>query len=219
MARKLAIVFAALMQVCAGAAAQDSSGQYPGVYVLEGSFMPGSAEEQHRLELKCVLAPGVMRKDGKGAGYFLDRAAFRASGEIRYVKGQDYACRYAAATKLETCESKEWSDGKSLTYYRSNVYQTFTPMLQRGHSLLTPEDVVNWKLKGIVSSAAPFAYHRCNCLQETDILSRASNEINARTSDETGRLLYWWTDDPTSEDYELAQKVLEQMGACKPDVS
>ena len=199
--------------------AADASGQIPGVYVLEGANAPVTAAEREALQLKCLLAPGVMHEDGFGVGYFLDREQFRATGMVHYIKGQEYRCRYSAQTRMETCESKEFSEGKSLTYYRNNVYQVFTPDLQRGHTLLTPEDVVAWNSSGAVNPVARFAYHRCQCLRGEEIEARASSAKNELSSEETGRRLYWWNTDTTKEDLDLARQVLHTSGLCKPDVS
>jgi hypothetical protein len=169
--------------------------------------------------LKCVLAPGVMREDGSGVGYYLDRDLFRANGTISYVKGQEYKCRYSPATRMETCDSREFTDGKSLSYYRSNIYQVFTPDLQQGHSLLSPEDVAAWKVRGELNPANRFAYHRCNCLTAAEIETKVTPKANMLTTEETGRLLYWWSTDPSPEDYDLARQVIGLFNICKPDVS
>jgi hypothetical protein len=201
------------------ARAQDSSGQFPGVYVLQGKQALNTSEDRENLELKCVLAPGVMGEGGVGAGYFVDRELFRATGQVSYIKGQEYRCRYTAEKRMETCDSKELSDGKVLHYYRSNVYLEFTPMLQRGHSLFTPEDVVAWNLHSRLNPDTAFAYHRCTCLASDKITALASSTLNPLSSDITGQRMYWWQTDPTEDDYSLARDVLKKLGGCKVNVS
>jgi hypothetical protein len=202
-----------------GARAQDSSGQFPGVYVLEGTRVPNSDADVEKLELKCVLAPGVMGEGGVGSGYFIDRELFRATGQVSYIKAQEYRCRYSAEKRMETCDSKELSDGKVLHYYRSNVYLEFTPMLQRGHSLFTPEDVVAWNLHGKLNPDSAFAYRRCSCLTGDKIKAHASSVLNPLSSEVTGQRMYWWGTDPTENDYTLARDVLKALGGCKVNVS
>jgi hypothetical protein len=216
--KTLWIVLASLVLTTV-ALAQDPSGQFPGVYVLEGSVEPRTAEDLDALRIKCLLAPGVMHEGGFGVGYFLDRDLFQSTGTISYIKGQEYRCRYSAATRKETCESKELSDGKSLAYYRSNVYEVFTRELQRGHSLLTPEDVAAWNSKGIVNPETRFAYRRCDCLKVEDIEARASSLANTLSSDETGYRLFWWNRDITDEELEAARPLLQTFNTCKPAVS
>jgi hypothetical protein len=201
------------------ARAQDSSGQFPGVYVLEGTRVPNSDADLEKLELKCVLAPGVMGEGGVGAGYFIDRALFRATGQVSYIKAQEYRCRYTPEKRMETCDSKELSDGKVLHYYRSNVYLEFTPLLQRGHSLFTPEDVVAWNLHGRLNPDSAFAYRRCTCLPPDKITALASSTLNPLSSEITGQRMYWWNTDPTADDNALARDVLKALGGCKVNVS
>jgi hypothetical protein len=212
-------VIALILLAATPAAAQNESGQFPGVYVREGTRAPITQEDRALLDLKCALAPGVMHEDGTGVGYFLDLETFRASGKISYVKGQEYHCRYNAATQLETCESREFSYGKSLSYYRSNVYQTFTSDVQRGTSLLSAEDVAAWKVRGHLNPANAFAYHRCACITSEDIESRASTETNALDSTTTGTRLFWWNNDQHEEDYATARKVIESFKACPGNTS
>jgi hypothetical protein len=165
---KAIVLLLAVLAATDVAQANDPSGQFPGVYVLEGSRIPSTDADMDAVQLKCLLAPGVMHEGGFGVGYFLDRELFQSTGEISYIKGQEYRCRYSPATRKETCDSKEFSDGKSLTYYRSNVYEVFTRDEQRGHSLLTPEEVVAWNSRGEVNPASRFAYRRCDCLEGSD---------------------------------------------------
>lgn len=212
-------VFLALLMPIDVAQANDPSGQFPGVYVLEGSYPPSTIEEMDAVQLKCLLAPGVMHDNGFGIGYFLDRELFVSTGEISYIKGQEYRCRYSAETSKETCDSKEFSDGKSLTYYRSNVYETFTREVQRGHSLLTPEEVLAWNSRGEVNPANRFAYHRCDCLQGGEFEAKASKRANELSSADTGWRLFWWNRDMTDEELELAQNVRKKFGACRPAIS
>jgi hypothetical protein len=201
------------------ARAQDSSGQFPGVYVLQGKQALTTSEDHENLELKCVLAPGVMGEGGVGAGYFIDRALFRATGQVSYIKAQEYRCRYTPEKRMETCDSKELSDGKVLHYYRSNVYLEFTPLLQRGHSLFTPEDVVAWNLHGKLNPDSAFAYRRCSCLTGDKINAHASSVLNPLSSEMTGQRMYWWNTDPTADDDALARDVLKALGGCKVNVS
>lgn len=211
--------FLALLMAMDVAQANDPSGQFSGVYVLEGSRVPLTTDELDAAQLKCLLAPGVMHNGGYGVGYFLDRELFLSTGEISYIKGQEYRCRYSAETRKETCDSKEFSDGKSLTYYRSNVYETFTREVQRGHSLLTPEEVLAWNSKGEVNPTNRFAYRRCDCFQGSDFEVRASRRLNELSSAETGWRLFWWNRDITDEELDLAQKLRQKFGACRPALS
>jgi hypothetical protein len=201
------------------AQAANTSGQIPGVYVIEGSKVPTTPEEIEELQLKCVLAPGVIDDNGRGVGYFLDRTKYRATGTISYIKGQTYDCRYTPATRIENCASQEWSDGKSLSYYRTNVYETFTELVQRGHSLLTPEDVVAWNIRKTLNPAGAFAYHRCTCLTDSIIKSFASTDINALSGEETGKYLFWWKSNPSADDLDVARSVLKHLGGCVPKLS
>jgi hypothetical protein len=70
------------------AVAQDASGEIPCIYVLEGSQEATTAEEIDTLQLKCLLAPSVMRSDGFGTGYFLDRDLFNRTGAISYIRAE-----------------------------------------------------------------------------------------------------------------------------------
>jgi hypothetical protein len=197
----------------------EPSGQYPGVYVLEGSAPPVTADDYGALQLKCLLAPSTMYPDGVGAGYFLDRELFRTTGAVSYIKGQEYRCRFNPETRKETCESKEFSDGKSIAYYRSNVYEVFTQDVQRGHSLMTPEDVVAWNSRGEVNVENRFAYHRCSCLTSKDIEALASPMLNPHSSDDTGNWLFWWRRAASAQEIDLARQVVGQFGACRPSLS
>lgn len=199
--------------------AQDSSGQFAGVYVLEGSLASSSTADKDAVQLKCLLAPGVMHEGGFGVGYFLDSELFLKTGEISYIKGQEYHCRYSSETRKETCSSKEFSDGKGLTYFRSNVYETFTREVQRGHSLLTPEDVVAWNARREVDPATRFAYRRCDCLKVQDVEANASLQPNMLSSEETGRRLFWWNRDATDDELNLARQLSAKLGACRPVIS
>jgi hypothetical protein len=211
--------FVALLAAMQIARADDTSNYFAGVYVLEGSRKPSTTAEMDALQLKCLLAPGLINERGFGVGYFLDRELFLSTGEVSYIQGQEYKCRYSPATRKETCDSKEFSDGKSLTYYRSNVYQVFTRDEQRGHSLLTPEEVVAWNSRGEVNPASRFAYRRCDCLEGRDFEAKASPLINQLSSDETGFRLFWWNRDVTVEELDLARKVQKKFGACRPAIS
>jgi hypothetical protein len=211
--------YVALLAAVQIARADDTSDYFAGVYVLEGSREPSSTAEMDALQLKCLLAPGLINERGFGVGYFLDRELFLSKGEISYIQGQEYKCRYSPATRKETCDSKEFSDGKSLTYYRSNVYQVFTQDEQRGHSLLTPEEVVAWNSRGEVNPSSRFAYRRCDCLAGSDFEARASTRMNEHSSEETGFRLFWWNRDVTSEELDLARKVQKKFGGCRPAIS
>jgi hypothetical protein len=215
--RLLAVLLALAATTAAGA--KDGSGQYPGVYVVEGSRQTMTAAELELLQLKCVLAPGVMHSDGFGVGYFLDRELFRATGQVAYIKGQEYRCHYTPSTRMETCASKEFSDGKSLSYYRTNVYQVFSPVLQRGHSLFTPEEVAAWNSSGALNPAGYFAYHQCVCISDKQVEARALSQPNLLPGSETGKRLFWRNIDPTDADYDLARQIVKMLGNCRPNVS
>ena len=215
--RMLAVL--AALAATASAGAENGSGQYPGVYVIEGSRQPITAAELELLQLKFVLAPGVMHSDGFGVGYFLDRELFRTTGQVAYIKGQEYRCHYKPATRMEICQSKEFSDGKSLSYYRTNVYQIFSPILQRGYSLFTPEEVAIWNSTGTLNPEGYFAYHQCTCISDKQIEARALSQPNLLPSGETGKRLFWWQSDPTDADYDLARQVMKLLGNCRPNVS
>jgi hypothetical protein len=189
-----------------------ASGQFEGVYVREGAALLKSNNEV--LELKCALAPVVIGQDGLGAGYFLDAHALRKNGTLSYIKGHEFDCRYNPATKVETCESKELSDGRTLHYYRSNVYQVFTPDLQQGHSLLSPEEVADWTISQKLNPENRFAYHRCACLTRDKVEARASTAANQLSGEETSRRLFWGDDDPSTDDLSLAREALDKLGAC-----
>jgi hypothetical protein len=194
------------------APAMAASGQFEGVYVREGAApLKGNREI---LELKCALAPVVIGQDGLGAGYFLDADALRKTGTLSYVKAHEFDCRYNPATKVETCQSKELSDGRTLHYYRSNVYQVFTPDLQQGHSLLSPEEVADWTVSQGLNPANRFAYHRCKCLTRDKVEARASTAVNQLSGDETSRRLYWDDEHPSADDLSLARDALDKLGAC-----
>jgi hypothetical protein len=194
------------------APAMAASGQFEGVYVREGAAP--LAANREILELKCALAPVVIAQDGLGAGYFLDADALKKSGTLSYIRGHEFDCRYNPATKLETCQSKELSDGRTLHYYRSNVYQVFTPNLQQGHSLLSPEEVADWGLSKKLNPENRFAYNRCKCLTRNKIEAHLSTTINQLSGDETSRKLYWGDDDPSTDDLSLARQVLDKLGSC-----
>jgi hypothetical protein len=197
----------------------EPSGQYPGVYVLEGNTPPFSAGDFDALQLKCLLAPSTMSPDGVGAGYFLDRELFRTTGVVSYIKGNEYRCRYNPKTRKETCDSKEFSDDKSIAYYRNNVYVIFTSEVQRGHSLITPEEVGAWNAKGEVNAENRFAFHRCGCLSVTDIEALASKRPNHASSETTGHGLFWWRRDADPEELNLAREVRGLFAACRPNLS
>jgi hypothetical protein len=204
------LLLSALMIVTAAHAA---SGQFEGVYVREGLPVV-TPSQREALELKCVLAPVVIGADGIGTGYFLDTELFQSNGTVSFSKGQEFDCRYNPQSKLETCQSREFSDGKSLHYYRSNVYQVFTPDLQQGHSLLTPEDVANWKVSGTLNPDNRFAYHRCKCLKANMVVERASNIANELSGEETALRLYWGDNEPSSQDTDTAREVIEKIIGC-----
>jgi hypothetical protein len=71
--------FLALLMAMDVAQANDPSGQFPGVYVLEGSRVPLTVEEMDTVQLKCLLAPGVMHDGGLGVGYFFTLEKFHTS--------------------------------------------------------------------------------------------------------------------------------------------
>jgi hypothetical protein len=194
------------------APALAASGQFEGVYVREDAA-PLKANNEI-LELKCALAPVVIGQDGLGAGYFLDTDALRKSGTLSYIKGHEFDCRYNPDTKVETCQSKELSDGRTLHYYRSNVYQVFTPELQQGHSLLSPEEVADWTVSKKLNPANRFAYHRCKCLTRDKVEARASTAANQLSGEETSRRLFWDDGDPSTDDLSLAREALDKLGAC-----
>ncbi len=199
--------------VLLASAAHAASGQFEGVYVREGIPVVTDAQRE-ALEMKCVLAPVVIGADGIGTGYFLDTNLFRATGSLSFIKGQEFDCRYNLKTKLETCQSREFSDGKSLRYFRSNVYQVFTPDLQQGHSLLTPEDVANWKVKGTLNPSNRFAYHRCKCLKRDKVEAHLSAVANELSGEETASRLFWGDNEPSSRDVETAREALEKIIGC-----
>jgi hypothetical protein len=217
--RQFAAVVIALITNVAACVAAESSNQIPGVYVREGSSPPITETDRELLELKCILAPGVMQSDGLGTGYFLDLPRFRATGEVIYIKGQEYRCHYTPATRLEVCQSREFSNGKSLRYYRTNVYQVFTPELQRGHSLLTPEEVLNWNTSKQVNPANSFAYHGCTCLDAAKIEAHATSATNLLPSEETANRLYWYNTDPRDSDYATAREALKSLKGCGQNLS
>jgi hypothetical protein len=189
-----------------------ASGQFEGVYVRsDTALVSGNAEI---LELKCALAPVVIGADGRGASYFLDRQKFGARDQVSYIKGQEFDCRYNAAIKLETCESKELSDGRELRYFRSNVYQVFTPDLQQGHSLLSPEEVADWNISKKLNPANGFAYHRCKCLTPDKVDMFASTVANQLSGNETAQRLFWRNDVLSRDDLALAREALDTLGAC-----
>jgi hypothetical protein len=194
------------------APAMAASGQFEGVYVREGAAP--LAANRELLELKCALAPVVIGQDGLGAGYFLDADALKKSGTLSYIKGHEFDCRYNPATNVETCQSKELSDGRELRYFRSNVYQVFTPDLQQGHSLLSPEEVADWSVSKKLNPENRFAYNRCKCLTRDKVEARASTTINQLSGDETSRRLYWGDDEPSMDDLSLAREALDKLGAC-----
>jgi hypothetical protein len=217
-------LFIALLMICgmaglASRAEAEESGQFPGVYARERASAPMTSIERETLELKCVLAPNTMGADGFGVGYFLDTEAFRTKGTVTYIKGQDYRCRYNAATTMEICESREFSDGKSLHYYRTNIYELFTPEVQRGNSLMSPEDVANWNTTRTLNAANNFAYHRCKCPSESVVAALASPDANQLSSEETGRRLFWFDNEPTLEDLNTAREVMKTFEGCGGNVS
>jgi hypothetical protein len=194
------------------APAMAASGQFEGVYVREGAAPLAANREV--LELKCALAPVVIGQDGLGAGYFLDADALKKSGTLSYIKGHEFDCRYNPATNVETCQSKELSDGRELRYFRSNVYQVFKPDLQEGHSLLSPEEVADWSVSKKLNPENRFGYNRCKCLTRDKVEARASTAINQLSGDETSRRLYWGDDEPSMDDLSLAREALDKLGAC-----
>jgi hypothetical protein len=214
--RWLMLVF---LIVCVPIAAADGSGQFPGVYVRDGSGQDLTAEAKEKLQLKCLIAPDVMGDDGVGAGYFVDRALFDRTGQVSYVQAEEYSCRYSSETTIETCDSREITEGKSLKYYRTNVYHIFTANEQRGHSLLTPEEVLNWRSKGIVNPDQAFAYYRCSCVEPGDIEKHVSTEINVMSSADTELRRYWGLLEPTDDDFNRAQKLTSVIGKCKLELS
>jgi hypothetical protein len=195
------------------------SGEFPGVYVREFGGAVMTAPLLERLQLKCLLAPDVMNADGQGAGYFLDTALFNTTGQISYIKGESYKCTYSPKTRMETCESEELSHGKALRYFRTNIYQSFNKDLQRGHTLLSPEDVADWNSEGKLNPTNRFTYHRCDCLREGLVETRTAKGINTLSSDETGLRRYWGNLEPSNTDYDIARKLSGVFGTCKPQLS
>jgi hypothetical protein len=213
------LMLAASLATSSPAAIAADSGEFPGVYVREGSTQPLTAAQHELLQLKCLLAPDTMHEDGSGAGYFLDAPLFLSRGQVAYIKGEEYRCTYSPKTRMETCESQEFSDGKGLRYFRTNVYVSFTQDLQRGNSLMTPEDVVAWNESGTRNPDTLFAYHRCTCVTREQVESRAARGINTLSGEETGQKRYGWRADPAAQDYEVARKVMEAIGSCRLNLS
>jgi hypothetical protein len=212
-------VCAALNPAAIAIAIASDSGEFPGVYVEEGSAIPSTAEDRELIELKCLLAPDTMHADGRGAGYYLDDRLFNETGRVSYVKAQSFNCRYAPEKRMETCESEEYSDKGATPYYRTNVYETFTSELQRGASLFTPEDVATWTATGKVNPTDKFAFHRCGCLSVAQIETLAQPDVNSLPQELTAAKRYWWQRDPSPEDFEVARKVRDSLGGCHPKLS
>jgi hypothetical protein len=204
--------------LCASANAGDS-GEFHGVYVEEGSVVPATQADRDMLQLKCLLAPDIMHEDGRGAGYYLDRALFLSTGKVSFVKAQTFNCRYDSSKRMETCESQEHSDKGATTYYRTNVYETFTRDVQRGATLFTPEDVAAWTSTGAVNPAGKFAFHRCTCVTVEQIEALAQPLANTLPHEQTGPIRYWWGKDPNAEAYDIARRVEAAFGGCRPHLS
>lgn len=197
--------------------AGNKSNEYSGVYVLEGLHAPVTAGDRDVLRLKCILAPVFMNEDGTGTSYFLDRDKFQSNGTISYIRGHEYKCRYSPDTHRESCDSKQFSEGTAYSYHRENIYTEFTPQLQRGNSLITPEDEEAWRLRRELNPKYAFAFHRCHCLSSWKFRSLVSPEANSLSSERTIRLLYWWIADPSTEDMKTARRILSISGLCDLD--
>jgi hypothetical protein len=213
------LMLAALLATSTSAALAADSGEFPGVYVREGSGQPHTAQQRELLQLKCLLAPDIMHEDGTGAGYFLDSTLFHSTGKVSYIRSEEYKCSYMAGKRLETCESQEFTDGKGLRYYRTNVYESFTQDLQRGTTLLTPEDVLAWNSSGTLNPEQSFAYHRCSCITQEQVESRVAPDINTLSSEQNRLKRYGGRADPSAQDYELARKVMDALGSCSQNLS
>jgi hypothetical protein len=218
-AAQCSCALALVLPIFTSTASSAESTYFPGVFVREGSSQPVTEQQREELQLKCLLAPDIMHADGKGAGYFLDAPLFNTTGQVSYVKSEIYACRYAPEARREICESEELSDGKSLRYYRTNIYQTFTPQLQRGHTLMTAEEVAEWNSSGKLNPANAFGYHTCECITDAMVESRAAPGINTLDSAQTGDRRYWSGADPSPDDYDTARKLQAVIGTCKPKLS
>lgn len=210
----LLLTVLALAALPVATSADTPSGEYPGVYVIEGSSPPKTAQQRMSLEMKCALAPSTMDAEGKGSGLMLDRDAFLATGRISYIKGHDYQCRYDPATKIETCSSTDYVGGMTVPYNPTNAYQIFTEDLQSGYTLWDEEAVERWKATGGFDPSSSFAYHRCNCLDVGKIDPLISPKLNTMATGETNWRLFRHQRDPTAEEHDLGRKVLDALKAC-----
>jgi hypothetical protein len=213
-AKRGVLMLIATLIAASPVAAQSQSGEFPGVYVLEGAKPPVTAQDHMALEFKCALAPATMNADGEGAGLVLDREVFRDTGKIVYVRGHDYRCRYDAATRLEHCSSVDHMGGMSNSYEPINGYDVFTAELQAGHTIGTDEELAAWKERGAADPDNRFAYRRCKCLDVAMLTPLISPQVNRMSAGETNWRLFRRLRDPTADEIELGRNVLDALKGC-----
>jgi hypothetical protein len=215
--RVCATIRLALLALLAGsglAHTEPVSGQYPGVYVLEGLRAPQTPTERLALEYKCTLAPSTMNAAGEGSGLIFDRETFNQTGAVSYIEGHRYRCTYDPVTRLESCNSTEFMGGMGINYEPLNGYHTFTEDLQSGYSLDTPEAAAAWRKTGTTDPTTSFAYHRCQCLDTATLAPLVSARTNTISSGETNWRLFRHRREPQPAELELGRKVLDRLKGC-----
>lgn len=192
--------------------AASDSGEYAGVYVLDGPGEAITPEAKEVLQLKCFLAFTVMGPDGTGADFYLDHDLFLRNGTVSFVRVREYACKIDRLASIETCKVRSYANNKQydgiMTY---NYYPVFTPARQVGFGFSSLQALELWMSGDRSSKSGRYGLTRCNGLSGTSILSYLSGGPNRRSDADVAQRMFYGRE-PIEEDLALARRVRSIIG-------